>query len=131
MDAMNTKPAPVPRRVAMRPDPAQWSPDEVMSLIEAAALYFPDGPLSITSLRNAVRKGDLGISVVAGKYFTTPAAIAEMLRPTPHGLPEGAAAGADPPGVRMARPPPKPVRARAGRNRLKLEAALARSPVQR
>jgi hypothetical protein len=62
-------------RVAVRPDPATWRNDELMTLGEAAALMFPDGPLSERSLRTAVREGRLPISVVAGKFFVTKAAL--------------------------------------------------------
>jgi hypothetical protein len=34
-------------RVKARPDPAQWEKDETMTLIEAAALFFPHGPLTL------------------------------------------------------------------------------------
>lgn len=68
----------MPLRVAKRPDPAQWSDAELMSLYEAAALFWPDGPLTVTSLRTAVRDGKLGVAEIAGKLLTTKAAIAEM-----------------------------------------------------
>ncbi len=72
----------VPGRVAARPDPAQWAPDEPLSLPEAAALFFPDGePLSLSSRRNAADEGKLAIAVVAGKHLTSPTTIREMLRP--------------------------------------------------
>lgn len=67
-----------PPRVVMRRDPAQWSDVELMSLYEAAALFWPDGPLTVTSLRTAVRDGKLGVTEIAGKLLTTKAAIAEM-----------------------------------------------------
>jgi len=49
---MATKP---PRRVAARPDPQMWSPGELMTFAEAAALFWPDGPLTASSLRTAFR----------------------------------------------------------------------------
>jgi hypothetical protein len=58
-------------RVAVRPDPATWRNDELLTLREAAALMWPNGPLSERSLRTAVREGRLPISVVAGKFFVT------------------------------------------------------------
>jgi hypothetical protein len=44
-----------------------------MTLAEAAAVLFPEGPLSLSSLRTAVAAGDLEIVRVAGKDLTTPA----------------------------------------------------------
>jgi hypothetical protein len=44
-------------RVRARPDPDQWSEDEVMTLIEATAVFFPQGPLTLSSLRRAAAAG--------------------------------------------------------------------------
>jgi hypothetical protein len=33
----------LPPRVASRPDPADWGPEELMTMAEAAALHFPSG----------------------------------------------------------------------------------------
>ncbi|MBB3020402.1 hypothetical protein FHR70_003483 [Microvirga lupini] len=73
-------------RVAARPDPALWREDELLSLGEAVALFWPDGPLSVSSLRTAIRDGRLPVSVVAGKFFVTPLALralsnCQVLRP--------------------------------------------------
>lgn len=62
-------------RVRARPDPALWRDDELMTLVEAAALYWPEGPLTETSLRTAVRDGRLPISQIAGKFFVTKTAL--------------------------------------------------------
>lgn len=70
-------------RIAQRPRPELWDPDELMTLAEAAAVFFPDGPLSLSSLRTAIRDGDLAITRVAGKILTTPRAIKEMTKPCP------------------------------------------------
>lgn len=67
-------------RVAERPDPRSWAPDELMGLEEAARLFWPHGPLTAKSLRTAVRDGRLAISVIAGKIFTCRAAVEEMGR---------------------------------------------------
>lgn len=67
-----------PPRVAARPSPAQWAEDELLSLPEAAALFWPDGPLSTSSLRTAHRKGQLAVTEIAGKFLTTKAAIRQM-----------------------------------------------------
>jgi hypothetical protein len=64
--------------VARRPDPAEWSEDELMALHEAVALMFPLGPLTVSSLRTAVSDGRLGHARIAGKIFTTRAALAAM-----------------------------------------------------
>lgn len=67
-----------PARVAARPDPDDWGKDELMTLPEAAALLWPNGPLTTHSLRVAVRDGMLAVAVVAGRHLTTRKAIAEM-----------------------------------------------------
>ena len=69
----------MPRRVLDRPRIADWDPDEPMTLPEAASVFWPDGPLTTKSLRTAVRDGQLAIAVVAGKQFTCPRAVKEML----------------------------------------------------
>ena len=65
-------------RVASRPDPESWALDELMTLPEAARLFWPEGPLTVTSLRTAVRCGNLGVCVVAGRHLVTRRAILEM-----------------------------------------------------
>ena len=52
-------------RAKARPDPAQWGEDEVMTLVEAAAVFFPQGPLTLSSLRRAAAAGTLEIAKVA------------------------------------------------------------------
>jgi hypothetical protein len=54
-----------PPRVAARPDPRDWGEDELLTLPETAALFWPDGPLTTHS-------------VVAGRYMTTRRAVSEM-----------------------------------------------------
>lgn len=49
-----------------------------MALHEAAALMFPLGPLTVSSLRTAISDGRLGHARIAGKIFTTRAALAAM-----------------------------------------------------
>jgi hypothetical protein len=67
-----------PPRVAARPDPRDWGEDELLTLPETAALFWPDGPLTTHSLRVAVRDGVLAVAVVAGRYMTTRRAVSEM-----------------------------------------------------
>jgi hypothetical protein len=69
-----------PRRVAARPDPAQWSDDELMTFTEAVALIWPDGPLTRSSLRTAYRAGELEVVVIARKLLVTKRALAEMTK---------------------------------------------------
>jgi len=66
------------QRIDQRPHPDQWSDDELLSLPEAAALFWPDGPLTTASLRTAHRDGQLAVAVIAGKFLTTKAAIVQM-----------------------------------------------------
>lgn len=72
---MATKP---PRRVAARPDPAQWADHELMTFAEAAALLWPRGPLTASSLRTAYRAGQLETTMIARKLLVTKAAIRTM-----------------------------------------------------
>jgi hypothetical protein len=72
---MATKP---PRRVAARPDPAQWGDDELLTFAEAAALMWPSGPLTASSLRTAYRAGGPEVVVIARKLLTTKRSLAAM-----------------------------------------------------
>ena len=67
-----------PLRVELRPNPREWADDELMTLAEAATLFWPDGPLTATSLRTAVRDRVLEVAEIAGKLLTTKVAIARM-----------------------------------------------------
>lgn len=67
-----------PHRVAVRPDPAQWGDDELLTFAEAAALLWPDGPLTESSLRTAYRAGQLDTVLIARKLMTTKRALAAM-----------------------------------------------------
>ena len=69
-------------RAKARPDPTRWGDDEVMTLIEAAAVFFPHGPLTLSSLRTAAAAGTLEIAKVAGKDLTTPRAIRKLVKPS-------------------------------------------------
>ena len=128
MDAMK-KPKPrIPPRVAARPSPEDWLDDSPISLMEAAALFFPDGePLSEKSLRHAARTGKLAITVVAGKILTSPAAIRDMLKPKLVAPP----AAAQPPPAQP--PPPADPIATPGmsRARRKMVEAFARGAARR
>jgi hypothetical protein len=61
--------------VALRPDPAQWSDDELLALHEAVALIWPQGPVTVSSLRTAIAAGDLAHARIAGRIYTTRAAL--------------------------------------------------------
>jgi hypothetical protein len=61
-------------RAKARPDPAQWGEDEVMTLLEAAAVFFPEGPLTLSSLRRAAAAWIIEKAKVMGKELTTPTA---------------------------------------------------------
>jgi hypothetical protein len=67
-----------PRRVAARPDPKDWGEDELLSFAEAAALLWPDGPLTASSLRTAYRGGELEVTLIARKLLVTKAALGQM-----------------------------------------------------
>ncbi|KQO68761.1 hypothetical protein ASF22_19590 [Methylobacterium sp. Leaf87] len=68
----------LPQRVADRPRSEEWNDDELLTLPEAAALFWPNGPITTNTLRTAGRDGSLAITKVAGKFFTTPMAIRRM-----------------------------------------------------
>jgi hypothetical protein len=70
----------LPARIALRPDPAQWRDDELMTLHEAAVLFWPMGPLTTASLRTAVRDGKLEVAEIAGKLLTNKFSITKMSR---------------------------------------------------
>ena len=72
---MTVKP---PRRIAARPDPAQWGDDELLTLAEAAALMWPQGPLTASSLRTSYRAGQLEVTMIARKCLTTKRALKAM-----------------------------------------------------
>jgi hypothetical protein len=66
------------KRVERRPDPAQWSEDELLALHEAVALLWPHGPVTVSSLRTAIASGELAHARIAGRLYTTRAALAAM-----------------------------------------------------
>lgn len=68
----------IPPRVAARPSTEEWADDELLTLPEAAALFWPGGPITTNTLRTAERDGSLTVTKVAGKFFTTPMAIRRM-----------------------------------------------------
>lgn len=70
--------APKPRRIAARPRPDQWGGDELLTLAEAAALLWPDGPLTASSLRTAYRAGQLETTMIARKILTTKDSLRRM-----------------------------------------------------
>jgi hypothetical protein len=83
-----------PRRVAARSDPTTWSDTEMMTLSEAAALLFPHGPITASSLRSAYRAGQLEVIFVARKCLVNKVLVAKMIenarrRGPPKGRPEG------------------------------------------
>ncbi|MEA2896139.1 MAG: hypothetical protein QOJ84_1754 [Bradyrhizobium sp.] len=83
----------IPERVARRPHPVQWSEDELLALHEAVALLWPGGPVTVSSLRTAIAAGDLAHARIAGRIFTTRAALAEMAACRRTAAADGGAAG--------------------------------------
>lgn len=68
----------IPPRVAARPAPSQWDMDEVLTLPEAVALFWPHGPLTLNSLRRAVAKNQLPHVRIQRKLLTTRASILRL-----------------------------------------------------
>jgi hypothetical protein len=65
----------------MRPSPISWEdlkPDTPIRLKLAAQIAFPDGSMTESGLRKEAAKGHLEISRMAGKDYTTLAAIDAM-----------------------------------------------------
>ena len=71
--------AKIPRRIAARPNPSDWGDGELMSFAEAAALLWPEGPLTASSLRTAYRRGELETVLIARKLLVDKKAISEMI----------------------------------------------------
>lgn len=69
------------KRVAARPRPDDWRPDECLSLEEAAALFFPHGPVTEKILRGSVEAGRLAVTQVGRRIFTTPDSVRALLKP--------------------------------------------------
>lgn len=61
----------LPPRIRDRPHADLWGEDELLTLREAAALLWPDGPLTTRSLRTAVHPGQLATVTIARKMLTT------------------------------------------------------------
>jgi hypothetical protein len=61
-------------------NPAAVAPDTPLRLEVAAKLAFPDGSISVNSLRREIAAGRLEASKIAGKHFVTLRAIREMGR---------------------------------------------------
>ncbi|QOZ06668.1 hypothetical protein [Bradyrhizobium sp. CCBAU 51765] len=98
----------IPERVRARPCPSLWSDDELLTLPEVVALFWPDGaPITLTTLRTAVKDGDLPIAKIAGKFFTTKAAIYRMTTPRPLAAADIVAAARAQPELEQS-PPPVP-----------------------
>ncbi len=74
-------PRPALERLDRRPAPGDWGLDELVSLSEAAALFFPSGPMTANALRIAFRRGELAAVEICGKLFTTPREVASMSTP--------------------------------------------------
>lgn len=70
--------APKPRRIAARPNPEDWADDDLLTLSEAAALLWPAGPITASTLRTAYRAGNLETTMIARKLLTTKRAVRAM-----------------------------------------------------
>ncbi|MEY9881224.1 helix-turn-helix domain-containing protein [Bradyrhizobium sp. USDA 329] len=77
--------APIPKRVVQRPSVDMWSPTEVMTLQEAAALMWPEGsPITASTLRTAYRSGRLEVVKVTRKILVTREALEAMMEASRH-----------------------------------------------
>ena len=70
-------------RAQQRPRPEQWATDEVMTLAEYAAVFWPAGPVTVSSLRTEIAKGRLTPARVRGLLWITPASVRALFQPEP------------------------------------------------
>lgn len=68
--------------------------DRLLTLAQAIEIFYPDGPLTIASLRTEIKKGGLTAERIAGKIFVTPRGLTEMRikcreQPNRHGSTSG------------------------------------------
>lgn len=70
-----------PKKGKRRPIPSDNidDPDKPMLLKKAARVAFPDGSMTVSGLRNEIRKGNLEASKVAGRIWTTLNKIERMM----------------------------------------------------
>lgn len=68
------------RRAELRRNHNDLGETELISFREAVEIFWPNGPLSVSSLRTAERDGILAVASIAGKLYTTKAALREMTR---------------------------------------------------
>ena len=71
----------VPQRVSNRPSPDNWGEDELMTLPEAVSLMWPDGVITVSTLRTAIRDGLLPHVRVGRRMFVTKRGLADLGRP--------------------------------------------------
>jgi len=71
----------VSQRVANRPNPKDWGEDELMTLPEAVSLMWPDGVITVSTLRTAIRDGLLPHVRVGRRMFVTKRGLADLGRP--------------------------------------------------
>jgi len=71
--------AAIPRRVKLRPTEDLWSDTEPLTLQEAAALLFPSGLYTASTLRTCYRQNLLETTLCTRKLTTTKKAVREML----------------------------------------------------
>lgn len=89
----------IPPRVTTRPAAVDWDMDELMTLPEAVALFWPDGLLTVTNLRRAIEKEQLAHVRISRKVLTSRASILRMTQCATYGpkdVPEPAGPVVDP-----------------------------------
>lgn len=68
-------------RLQRKPSPEDWHDDEPMTFQEYIAVFYPEGPLTVATLRNEMYRGRLTPAMVAGRYFVTPAQVKGLFAP--------------------------------------------------
>jgi len=70
-------------RVRRRPDPADWADDDKLTLREAVALFWPEGPVTLATIRGVIAKGELTPFWLGNRFFVTPAQMRGLFQPRP------------------------------------------------
>jgi integrase len=65
--------------VAARPDPGDWGEGDLVTVAEAAALAWPDGPVPARTLRRAIADGHLPARRLAGRHLIELGDLAALL----------------------------------------------------
>ncbi len=77
------------RRVAEKPNPADWGMDEPLTLYEAVALLWPNGPVKVATLRAEIHAGRLPYRRIGKAFCVTREGLATLGQCALKGAPDG------------------------------------------